>query len=108
MSDIFISYASGDRPVAEKFAHAFENCGWSVWWDREIPVGKSFDQVIEEELHAARCVVVLWSKAAVRSRWVKAESGLAADRERLVPVLIDDAAIPLEFNRIQTAMLVNW
>ena len=108
MSDIFISYASGDRRIAQKFASALETFGWSVWWDREIPVGKNFDQVIEEELNAAGSVVVLWSRQSVSSRWVKTESSAAADRDCLVPALIDDAAIPLEFKRIQTAMLPDW
>jgi len=108
MNDIFISYASEDRATAHKFAGALESLGWSVWWDREIPLGKAFDQVIEQELNAARCVIVLWSKEAVRSRWVKTEAAAAADGERLIPVLIDDVAIPFEFKRIQTAMLMNW
>jgi hypothetical protein len=108
MNDIFISYDSTDRGTAQKYADALESLGWSVWWDREIPLGKAFDQVIEEELNAARCVIVLWSKEAVRSRWVKTEAAAAADRECLIPVLIEDVAIPFEFKRIQTAMLMNW
>ena len=108
MNDIFISYDSEDRAIAHKFADALESRGWSIWWDREIPLGKAFDQVIEEELNAARCVIVLWSKQSVRSRWVKTEAAAAADRECLLPVLIDDVAIPFEFKRIQTAMLMNW
>ncbi|MBP1687241.1 MAG: serine/threonine protein kinase [Deltaproteobacteria bacterium] len=108
MSDVFISYTSSDRQTAQKFAAALETYGWSVWWDREIPVGKNFDQVIEEELSAARCVVVLWSKESVQSRWVKTEASAAADRDRLAPVLIDETAIPLEFRRIETAMLPEW
>jgi len=108
MNDIFLSYGSADRATAQKYADALESLGWSVWWDREIPLGKAFDQVIEEELNAARCVIVLWSKEAVRSRWVKTEAAAAADRERLIPVLIEDVAIPFEFKRIQTAMLMNW
>jgi len=108
MNDIFISYGSADRAKAQKYADALESLGWSVWWDREIPLGKAFDQVIEEELNAARCVIVLWSKDAVRSRWVKTEAAAAADRERLIPVVIEDVAIPFEFKRIQTAMLMNW
>lgn len=108
MSDIFISYASGDRSIAHEMAEAFETLGWSVWWDREIPIGKSFDQVIEEELNAARCVVVLWSRESARSRWVKTEAAAAADRDRLIPVLIEEGPIPLEFKRIQTAMLPGW
>ena len=108
MSDIFISYASADRETAHKFADALEGLGWSVWWDREIPPGKTFDQVIEEELDSARCVVVLWSKESVRSRWVRTEASAALDRERLVPALIDTVAIPLEFKRIQAATLMDW
>src|SRR5690242_2340436 len=108
MSDVFISYASSDRVTAQRFAHALESLGWSVWWDREIPVGKSFDQVIEDELNAARCVLVLWSKNSVQSRWVKTEASAAADRDNLIPVLIDRVAIPLEFRRIQTAILSDW
>ena len=108
MNDIFISYDSADRAIAQKFADALESRGWSVWWDREIPLGKAFDQVIEEELNAARCVIVLWSNESVRSRWVKTEAAAAADRDCLLPVLIEDITIPFEFKRIQTAMLMNW
>ena len=108
MSDLFISYASADRETARKFADALEGLGWSVWWDREIPPGKTFDQVIEEELNSARCVVVLWSKESVRSRWVRTEASAALDRECLVPALIDTVAIPLEFKRIQAATLTDW
>jgi TIR domain-containing protein len=108
MSDVFISYDSTDRTTAQNFADALESLGLSVWWDREIPFGKAFDLVIEEELNAARCVIVLWSKEAVHSRWVKTEAAAAADRECLIPVLIEDIEIPFEFRRIQTAMLKNW
>jgi hypothetical protein len=108
MSDVFISYANLDRRIAQALADALEALGWSVWWDREIPLGKAFDQVIEEELNAARCVIVLWSEASARSRWVKTEAAAAAERERLLPVLIEDVAIPFEFRRIQTAMLSGW
>lgn len=108
MSDIFISYASQDQERAKALAEALEQYGWSVWWDRQIPPGKTFDQVIEEELNAARCVIVLWSKDSVASRWVKTEASAAAEREILVPALIEDVKIPFEFQRIQAARLVDW
>jgi hypothetical protein len=108
MSDIFISYARADKEKAELLANAFSRKGWSVWWDREIPPGKSFDETIENALSSARCVVVLWSKTSVSSRWVKTEAAEGAERGILVPALIDDVKIPLEFKRIEAADLSDW
>jgi len=108
MNEIFLSYASSDRPVASRVADALELLGWSVWWDREIPLGKNFDSVIEEQLKAARCVIVLWSAHSVQSRWVRAEASSAAARECLIPARIDKVAIPLEFTLIQAAELQDW
>ncbi len=34
-------------------AEALEANGWAVWWDRRIPPGKIFAQVIKEALDAA-------------------------------------------------------
>ena len=108
MSDIFVSYASADRDRARAIAQALTEHGWSVWWDRTIPPGKQFDEVIEEALDAARCVVVLWSKASVASTWVKTEAAEAMRRKILVPVLIEEVKIPLEFRRLQAADLSHW
>jgi TIR domain len=108
MSDIFISYASADRERARLLADALAQKGWSVWWDRTIPPGKEFDQVIEEALDAAKCVVVLWSKTSTASTWVKTEAAEAMRRKILVPALIDETKIPLEFRRLQAADLSQW
>lgn len=108
MSDIFISYARDDRPRAERLAHALESEGWSVWWDPQIPAGRTFDEVIEEALDAARCVVVLWSQTSVTSDWVREEATEGKNRGILVPVLIDEVRIPLGFRRIHAADLIDW
>jgi hypothetical protein len=108
MSDIFISYTRADKASAELLAEAFSRQGRSVWWDREIPPGKSFDETIENALNSARCVIVLWSKDSVSSRWVKTEAAEGAARGILVPALIDKVRIPLEFKRIEAADLCDW
>ena len=69
---------------------------------------KSTDQVIEEALDSAQCVVVLWSHASVASSWVKTEAAEAMRRKILVPALIEDVKIPLEFRRLQAADLSRW
>ena len=109
MSDIFISYSSADRDRARLFADALSEHGWSVWWDREIPPGKQFDEVIEQALDSARCVVVLWSQASAASTWVKTEAGEALQRKSLIPAIIEPGVrIPLEFRRLQAADLSDW
>ncbi len=109
MSDIFISYSRSDRATAQTLANALQREDWSVWWDPKIPPGKSFDEVIEQALEKAKCVIVLWSKASVRSRWVKVEAAEGNRRGVLLPALIeDDAKIPLEFRYIQASRLTDW
>ena len=46
MSDIFISYSSADRAKAQQLARILEGEGWSVWWDRKILPGRSFDETV--------------------------------------------------------------
>lgn len=108
MSDIFISYAHQDRSFASRLATVLGQRGWSVFWDRRIPVGKVFDQVIEQQLDAAQCLIVLWSEHSIVSDWVKTEASEGARRGVLHPALISDVKIPLEFRRLQTARLVDW
>ncbi|WP_332741858.1 toll/interleukin-1 receptor domain-containing protein [Hydrogenophaga sp.] len=108
MSDVFLSYASEDRERAGRVAKALGRMGWSVWWDREIIAGQAFDQVIERALDNARCVVVLWSVNSVASEWVKNEAAAASERGVLVPALMDNVKLPLEFRRKQAADLLGW
>jgi hypothetical protein len=108
VADVFISYASEDRDRAGRLASALSALGWSVWWDRRIIAGQSFDQVIERELETAKSVVVLWSKHSIVSEWVKNEAAVASERGVLVPAVIDSVKLPLEFRRRQTAELIGW
>lgn len=106
--EIFVSYASADRARVQALVVALQQQGWSIWWDREILAGESFEQVIEDALTQSRCVVVVWSKHSVQSRWVRAEAEEAAQRGILVPVLLDDIQLPLAYRQIQASRLVEW
>jgi hypothetical protein len=108
VGDIFLSYAEEDRDKARLIAEALSRCGWPVWWDRRIPIGKSWDEVIEAALDAAKCVVVLWSRAAVTSNWTRNEAGEGLRRGILAPACLEDVLIPLGFRHIQAADLVHW
>ena len=108
MADIFVSYATEDRERARTLAQALEERGWDVWWDREIPLGRLYDDAIEQALAAARCAIVLWSKTSVASEWVRSEASEAKRRGILVPVLLDSIDPPLAFRLLQGADLTAW
>jgi len=106
MANIFLSYARKDRAKAEWLAAELrQHGGWTVWWDRQIFLGGVFWRVIQRELDAAECVVVLWSKHSVESDWVVSEAREALRRNILIPVRIDEVRVPLEFSGLQTADL---
>jgi len=108
MSDIFISYASQDRPVAQRLASALADEGWSVWWDRTIMPGKSFARMIEDALDDTQSVVVLWSEVSRDRDWVQNEARHGHERCVLIPVLIEDVKPPFEFRHIHAASLMGW
>jgi hypothetical protein len=109
MADIFISYASKDRPIARRLAEALEACGWSVWWDyRGLRGGQHFDRIIEEEISKAMAVIVVWSQNSINSDWVRAEASHGLHEKKLAPVRIDSATLPLRFRNIHTLDLSFW
>src|SRR5512139_1457985 len=108
MADIFISYSRQDLPRARHIEHALSQCGWTVFWDRDLLPGEGYRRAIARELEEARCVIVLWSRTSIDSEWVidEAESGKQSDC--LVSVLIDDIEMPLGFRQGQAARLIDW
>jgi hypothetical protein len=108
MSEIFLSYAKEDRERARRLAAMLEEAGWSVWWDRRIPAGRTWRDVLEEALRDMRCMVVLWSSHSVESDWVKEEAEEARAVKKLVPVLIETVTAPVGFRTIQAADLTDW
>jgi adenylate cyclase len=69
VADVFLSYARPDAAVAQRVARELTKAGWTVWYDSELPVHRSYADVIAAELAHAPAVLVLWSKAAGWSKW---------------------------------------
>jgi len=108
MADVFVSYARVDKARIAPLVAAIEARGWSVWWDPEISPGQEFDDQIEEELDAAKAVLVIWTPNSVTSRWVRGEAREAADRGILVPVRFEQARLPMDVRAIHTTDLDGW
>jgi formylglycine-generating enzyme required for sulfatase activity len=108
MADIFLSYASEDRKRIVPLARLLEGRGWSVFWDRKTPIGVTWDEYIATKLEVSRCVVVAWSNASVKSKWVRSEGRYGLNREAYVPLLLERVQPPFPFDQIQAADLSDW
>ncbi|MGN6156245.1 MAG: TPR end-of-group domain-containing protein [Sphingomicrobium sp.] len=108
MSDVFVSYARSSEEQARQVEDALRDAGYGVWRDAELPAHRSYAEVIEERLKAARAVVVLWSQEAARSHWVRAEADSARESGTLVQASVDGTVPPIPFNQIQCAALKDW
>jgi hypothetical protein len=108
MSDIFISYSSEERHRVLPLINALEKTGWSVFWDRTIPAGKTWRQVIGAEIRTCRSVVVAWTESSITSEWVLEEAETGKRRQILIPVLLDEVEPPFGFGTIQAANLAAW
>jgi tetratricopeptide (TPR) repeat protein len=85
---IFISYSSQHRDLTRVLAATIEaqyGAG-SVWWDHALESWGAFEIQIRNALHEAKVVVVIWTKAAGESDWVKSEAGRASSAGKLVNV----------------------
>lgn len=94
--------------TARKLANALEGEGWTVWWDPKLRAGERFNDVIEKALKESKCIVVMWSKRSVESLYVKDEATYALNRNKLVPVMIEEVELPFRFEGLHTPSLLEW
>jgi hypothetical protein len=94
---IFLSYSSGDQPVADAICAALENSGIRCWIaPRDIKAATGWGGSIVEGVHASQAVLVVFSEKSNASPQVVREMELAvARRLPLIPVRIADV-LPTE------------
>ena len=110
MADVFISYKAEDRARVRPLVDALTADGLAVWWDAHIGAGDEWREAIADNLAAAKCVIVAWSKRSVASegRFVRDEAGRAVKRHVYLPVTIDKVDPPLGFGETQCLPLTGW
>ena len=91
---IFLSYSSKHCDLTRTLVEAIEaQYGpGSVWWDHALESWADYEIQIRNALNEARVVVVLWTKAAAESDWVKSEAGRASTASKLVNVRASDTS----------------
>lgn len=98
---IFISYSHADKSFVETLAAHLVKRNAHVWVDTwELNVGDSIVGRVQEAIQDSSALLVVLSKASVKSEWCKKElsAGLMRelDEKRVIvlPVLLEDCEIP--------------
>lgn len=93
--DIFISYSSKQKSIADGVCHYLEENGFKCWIaPRDIPVGSEYGDLIEEAIKKSKAVVLVFSEAASISKWVKGEINVAFTEDKpILPFRVDETEI---------------
>lgn len=108
MADIFISYAREDRGNVDQLAAQLEQAGLTCWWDKQLSAGDRYSARTENELNAAKAVLVVWTKHSIHSAWVADEAGVGRESGRIVPISLDKSQPPLGFRQFQVLDFAPW
>src|SRR5262249_33515212 len=84
---------------ADALARSLQSMGFDVFWDNEIPPGRTWADFLESKLKACKVMVVLWSARSVGSQWVREEARIGRDSGKLIPVMMDGTSPPFGFRR---------
>ena len=85
-TDIFLSYSGQDASAARSIQSVLVAAGYRLFWDQQVPPGQDWDQWIRARLSDARLVLVLWSRASIRSPNVRHEAMLSMEAVKLLPI----------------------
>jgi hypothetical protein len=93
--NVFISYSRKDETSVHFLAHILRRQGINCAIDRELPIGKSFDNELQQKIKDPGVVLVYLTKAAVESPWVNQEIGFAiAHGKRVFPLAMQSDIQP--------------
>lgn len=101
LTQVFLSHSSADKKAVRRLAQDLEAAGIVVWLDeREIGIGDSISQSIQEGIARADYVAVWLTERSVGSEWVRREWGAKLNKEinerhvKVLPLLAEPCEIP--------------
>ena len=101
--DVFVSYASEDRPIASRLARELSEQGYVVWLDTwELLSGHTISDEVYKGITGSQFTVILLSAHSCRSEWVQEEftAALMTEIETrqvvVLPVKVGECEMPLQ------------
>jgi hypothetical protein len=102
MSDAFVSYARQDAPVVDKLVDALVAAGIDPWMDRRnLPAGTKWFLELEKALEDAPCILGCWTENARHSENVRDECDFGKEKDKLIPIRLEDVRAPFGFSSFQ-------
>ena len=97
---IFISYSSKDRSIANTIKEKLENHGHGIWLDyKSITSGQLWKESLNKGLKNTYVMIVLVSENSSKSEWVRKETLYATKKynklngfKSIIPICLDDKA----------------
>jgi len=93
---VFVSYASADKDVADRVCKCLEQAGVSCWIaPRDIPPGVDYPAAIVEAVHSVSVLVLVLTEHATGSPHILSEVGHAFnDKKRIIPFRLTSSPLP--------------
>lgn len=99
----FVSYKRQDLDRIAPIMRTLETLGVRLWYDRGIPGGTEWDEVIEERITRCRFVLLFVSPGAVASKYVRREVKFADARDTpVLSVVLEDTQLAHGMNMLLT------
>ncbi|KUI26563.1 hypothetical protein AU196_02830 [Mycobacterium sp. IS-1742] len=98
---VFLSHASADKPTVRAIAQALSDSQIEVWLDEaDIRVGESIPEGITAGLVGSDLLLLVFSRQALQSRWVKRELHAfymmaMSSGKPIIPCRLDDSDPPV-------------
>ncbi len=106
--NIFISHNKKDKDIAREIALFLVAENINVWFDEwEISAGDSIIEEIEAGLMRASHFIIIWSKNASSSNWVRKElatilkKAIETKVPKVIPIILDDTSLPSLINDLK-------
>ncbi len=97
---VFISYSSQDKELADRVCAALEKTGVSCWIaPRDIEAGTDYPNAILQAIKSVKSVVVLLTSGALASPHILSEIGHAFNaKKQMLPVRLCSSLLPPDFD----------
>ncbi len=102
---VFLAFVRKHADAALYVRRALESAGIAVWSADQVDLGEEIKATIDRSLADAVAIVAIWGDGSESSDWLVYEMQRAVELGKLLPVQLDDAQIPQQFNHIQFAPL---